>query len=291
MPDFLDKRASLTPFTQRVVCQQATEPPDSGQYNTPVDQGRYLCRRCGLALFAAHSQFKSGCGWPAFDAILPNEPVRSLADPDGLRVEVRCSRCEGHLGHVFEAEGFTPANRRYCINSASIDWVASNDVCDSEEAILAGGCFWGVAYYLQAIPGVLKVEAGYTGGHIIEPSYNQVCSGDTGHYEAVRVVYDRAKTDYALIVKRFFEIHNPGQANGQGPDHGEQYRSAVFYYNNTQYTQTSELIAQLQANDYAVTTHLLPVTPFWPAEAYHQNYYARQQQTPYCHAPVARFLK
>lgn len=154
-----------------------------------------MCRRCGLALFRGSSQFDSGCGWPSFDECV-SSMVRELLDADGQRMEVRCHRCDAHLGHVFDGESLTPKNRRYCINSASIDFVDEHTVLDSEEAILAGGCFWGVDYYLRRIPGVLKVEVGYTGGMILNPSYEQVCSGDTGHYEAVRVVYDQSKTDY-----------------------------------------------------------------------------------------------
>lgn len=288
MKAFLDKLVSLTPLARRIVCEKATEPPHTSIEKRTTSHGSYLCRRCGLALFRGSSEFDSGCGWPAFDECI-SSTVRSLLDADGQRMEVRCQRCDGHLGHVFDGEYLTLKNRRYCINSAVIDAVDSTSVLDSEEAIVAGGCFWGVDYYLRQIPGVLKVEVGYTGGVVIHPSYEQVCSGNTGHYEAVRVVYDPSKTDYHSILKRFFEIHDPTQKTGQGPDLGQQYQSAIFYYDQAQYDEAESLIYQLKQKGYDVATGLLQAQVFWKAEAYHQNYYEQQQHKPYCHQPVLRF--
>ena len=174
---------------------------------------------------------------------------------------------DAHLGHVFTGESFTHKNLRHCVNSASLDFVMDNHVLDTEEAIVAGGCFWGVDYFLRQIPGVLSVESGYTGGHTLDPNYEQVCSGTTGHYEAVRVLYDRAKTDYHQILKRFFEIHDPTQRTGQGPDLGQQYQSAVFYFNQEQRQIAESLIQLLRNKGYRVVTRLLEAQPFWPAEA------------------------
>lgn len=288
MSRFIDKTAGLMPAARRVICDKATEYPHTGAYNTVVTQGSYLCRRCGLALFRGDSQFSSGCGWPSFDASIVHT-VKQRPDPDGRRLEIVCQRCDAHLGHVFTGEYLTAKNCRYCVNSLALDFVADNDVLDSEEAIVAGGCFWGVDYYLRRLPGVIKVESGYTGGVVIEPTYQQICQGDTGHYEAVRVVYDIAKTDYHTVLKRFFEIHDPTQRSGQGPDLGQQYQSAVFYYNQDQCAEAEALIQQLRNKGHDVATRLLPAQPFWPAEAYHQDYYAKQGKTPYCHQPVARF--
>ena len=288
MNRFVDKVASLIPAVRRIMCQGATEYPHTGAYNSGFADGSYLCRRCGLALLRANNQFNAGCGWPSFDGSIAGV-IQELPDKDGQRVEIRCHRCSGHLGHVFDGEHLTLKNRRFCINAASLDFVDDNDVMDTEEAILAGGCFWGVDYYLSRIPGVLQVEAGYIGGETCSPTYEQVCMGNSGHFEAIRVVYDVAKTDYHTVLKRFFEIHDPTQANGQGPDLGSQYRSGIFYYNQSQYTEANTLIQQLTKNGYDVVTHLLEMQPFWPAEAYHQHYYAKHQTTPYCHQPVARF--
>jgi peptide methionine sulfoxide reductase msrA/msrB len=288
MKPFFDKIASLTPSARRIVCEKATEPPHTSVYDASTSLGTYLCRRCGLALFRRCSQFDSGCGWPSFDETV-SSMVRSLLDADGQRMEVLCHRCDAHLGHVFDGESFTIKNRRYCINSAAIDFVDAPAVSDSEEAIVAGGCFWGVDYYLRQISGVLKVEVGYTGGVVFNPSYEQVCSGHTGHYEAVRVVYERLTTDYHTILKRFFEIHDPTQTTGQGPDLGQQYHSAIFYYNQAQHDEAESLIQQLKRKGYDVATRLLQAQVFWKAEAYHQDYYEKQHHRPYCHQSVLRF--
>lgn len=288
MVNFLDKTASLTPAAKRIIDHKATEYPHSGVYNEVVTRGTYVCRRCGLALFRASSQFSSGCGWPSFDNEIPHV-IRRVADEDGSRTEILCARCDAHLGHVFIGEYITTKNLRHCVNSASIDFVNNEEVVDTEEAILAGGCFWGVEYFLQQLPGVLQVQSGYTGGHTIDPSYDDVCRGNTGHYEAVRVLYDPSKTDYYQVVKRFFEIHDPTQKTGQGPDLGQQYQSAIFYYNQDQLADAESLIQQLKQQGFQVVTKLLEAQPFWPAEPFHQNYYQTHQKLPYCHQPVKRF--
>ncbi|MBA2655398.1 MAG: bifunctional methionine sulfoxide reductase B/A protein [Tatlockia sp.] len=290
MNNYLDKTASLTPVTGRIICEKATEYPHSGGYNEVAEDGTYLCRRCGLALFRANSQFQSGCGWPSFDESIV-QSVKEIADSDGRRTEIICERCEAHLGHVFKGEQLTSKNLRHCVNSASIDFVADRQVVDTEEALVAGGCFWGIDHYLRSVPGVLKVEVGYSGGTLLNPSYEQVCQGLSGHYEVARVVYDRAKTTYAQVLKRFFEIHDPTQSTGQGPDLGSQYKSAIFYYNKAQLEEAQNLIQRLKQSGYEVVTQLLEVQPFWPAENYHQHYYQKHNKLPYCHSPVARFDK
>ncbi|CAM2742528.1 bifunctional methionine sulfoxide reductase B/A protein [Legionella worsleiensis] len=288
MHHYLDKTASLPPAVYRIVCNKMTEYPHTGQYNTLKTHGTYLCRRCGLALFRGSNQFSSGCGWPSFDDNI-DHAVKQLPDADGMRTEIVCARCNAHLGHVFIGESFTPKNLRHCVNSASLDFVEDLTVLDSEEALVAGGCFWGVEHFLKQLPGVLKAESGYSGGHIQDPTYNEVCKGTSGHYEAVRVIYDPAKTNYRNVLKRFFEIHDPTQKTGQGPDIGQQYQSAVFYYNEEQHQTAASLIQILLSRGYPVTTQLLKAQPFWPAEDYHQNYYAHHHKAPYCHKPVNRF--
>ncbi|MGL5742255.1 MAG: bifunctional methionine sulfoxide reductase B/A protein [Legionella sp.] len=288
MDNYLDKTASLTPLAKRIICDKATEYPHTGASNFIVTQGTYLCRRCGLALFRGSSQFRSWCGWPSFDDNIVHA-VKQIPDRDGQRTEILCARCDAHLGHVFTGEYFTHNNLRHCVNSASIDFVTDDQVLDTEEAIMAGGCFWGVEHFLKQIPGVLRVESGYTGGTVLTPSYEQVCQGNTGHYEAVLVIYDKDRTDFHYVLKRFFEIHDPTQKSGQGPDIGQQYQSAVFYYDQEQLDEAERLIQMLRKNGYQVATRLLPVHVFWPAEAYHQDYYAKHHKAPYCHQPVSRF--
>lgn len=288
MTTFLDKTESLTPAARRIICDKDTERAFTGAYCEVMIEGTYLCRRCGKALFRANNQFSSSCGWPSFDDELL-DTVKQVPDSDGRRMEILCNRCDAHLGHIFLGEQYTVKNRRYCVNSASIDFVADKNVLDSQEVIVAGGCFWGVDYYLQAISGVLKVEVGYCGGHLSHPTYQDVCQGDTGHFEAVRVLFDPSKTTDKEVLQRFFEIHDPTDAGGQGPDRGEQYQSAVFYHNNAQSAVANALIETLTKNGVHVATKLLPIKPFWPAEEDHQNYYTKHGKEPYCHKPVDRF--
>ena len=285
---FLDKISSLTPSVRAIICDKGTEPPNTGAYHSVELNGSYLCRRCGLALFRAGSQFSASCGWPSFDQSIANV-VAEVPDKDGIRMEILCHRCGGHLGHVFTGEFFTSKNKRYCVNSLSMDFIGDQTVIDTEEMILAGGCFWGVDYYMRRIDGVLTVEVGYTGGTKKSPTYHEVCHGNTGHYEVVRVIYDKNKTDYRTVLKRFFEIHDPTQRGGQGPDIGEQYQSCVFYYDKKQQEITEELIRELTLNGYQIATKILPVQPFWSAEEAHQNYYSKHNKLPYCHKPVERF--
>lgn len=288
MNHYLDKTASLTPNARQIICNKDTEHPFTAQGFEPNQTGSFLCRRCGRALFRAESHFASGCGWPSFDESVEGN-VLEAPDADGVRTEILCARCNAHLGHVFTGEHYTPNNRRHCVNSASIDFVPNEDVLDTEEAIVAGGCFWGVDYYLRQLSGVFKVEVGYSGGHLDNPTYQDVCNGHTGHYEAVRVVYDPSIISYDAILTRFFEIHDPTQRSGQGPDLGHQYQSVVFYYNQAQLDTAQKLINRLTEQGFDVATQLLPVAPFWPAETSHQNYYDKHHKAPYCHKPVKRF--
>lgn len=282
------KSDSLPEHMTAVVEHKGTEPPFSGEYDDFGDAGSYLCRRCGLALYRSSTKFHSGCGWPSFDAELP-DAVKRIPDADGRRTEIVCARCHAHLGHVFTGEKMTPNNTRHCVNSLSLDFVPSHEVMDTEEAIFAAGCFWGVEHYFKQLPGVLKTEVGYSGGEQSYPTYEDICSGSTGHYEVIRVLYDPAKTDFENVCKYFFEIHDPTQQDGQGPDLGEQYLSVVFYYNNQQKEIANKLIKILQEQGLPIATSILPVTIFWQAEKYHQDYYEKTGKSPYCHRHVKRF--
>lgn len=169
-------------------------------------------------------------------------------------------------------------------STSTVDKASGNAV-----AYYAGGCFWGVEHFMEQMSGVVDVDSGYMGGPSESPSYKDVSSGTSGHLEAVRVRYDDNKISYKEITKRFFEIHDPTQANGQGPDIGQQYLSAVFYASSEEKSQAQSLIDLLVERDYKVATELKEVAKFWPAEEYHQNYYEKTGKQPYCHSPVNRF--
>ncbi len=174
---------------------------------------------------------------------------------------------------------------------ASAEAQASADAPVEAKAVayFAGGCFWGVEYFMEKLPGVASVESGYMGGKIENPSYEQVSAHETRHLEAVRVNYDPDKVSYEAIAKRFYEIHDPTQANGQGPDIGAQYLSAVFVANDEERAVNEALISRLRERGYEVVTEIKPVTEFYDAEDYHQDYYVRHEKKPYCHGFVDRF--
>lgn len=276
------KTSSLTPEVLHIVREKGTEYPFTGEYTDKDQPGTYLCRQCGLPLFRSQTKFHSACGWPSFDDQIAGN-VKEQQDADGQRREILCSRCDGHLGHVFAGENYTAKNIRHCVNSLSLDFVPDLNVQDTEEAIFAAGCFWGVEYLFKKLPGVLKTEVGYSGGEKDHPTYEQVCSGTTGHYEAIRIVYDPAKIKFEDLVKYFFEIHDSTQKNGQGPDIGEQYLSVIFYFNDDQKNLAEKVIQELKQKGINPATKILPVKTFWPAETYHQDYYAKTGKQPYCH--------
>lgn len=275
----------LSPAEARIIEKGGTEMPFSGEYDKHFEAGVYVCKRCHKLLYHSDSKFNSGCGWPAFDQEIPGA-VRHLPDPDGQRTEIRCAHCDGHLGHVFSGEHFTQTNTRHCVNSASLKFIPAAQL---DTAIFAGGCFWGVQYLIDQAPGVIFSQVGYTGGHTEHPTYDQVCDHNTGHLEAVLVVYDKEKTDYESLAKLFFEIHDPTQRDGQGPDLGEQYTSAIFTSDSAQIHSSQTLIAELEQKGYKVATKIRPRVPFWPAEGYHQNYYDKKGTQPYCHVRKRRF--
>ena len=153
----------------------------------------------------------------------------------------------------------------------------------TKRALFASGCFWGTEYYLMKVDGVLSTRVGYTGGHKDNPTYREVCSGNTGHAEATEVVYDPEKTDFEALARVFFETHDPTQVNRQGPDVGTQYRSAIFYLDEEQKAIAEKLKAELEAKGYKVATEITAASKFWPAEDYHQDYYNKTGGVPYCH--------
>ena len=270
----------LTPEEERIIIRKGTELPFSGKYDDHYEKGIYTCKRCGAELYESSSKFKSGCGWPSFDEQIVGA-VKWQPDADGVRTEIICAKCDAHLGHVFLGEGHTQKNIRHCVNSVSMDFVPDQE--QTARAIFASGCFWGTEYHFQRAPGVLSTTVGYTGGHVDNPTYKQVCTDKTGHAEAVEVVYDPSKTNYEQLAKLFFETHTFTQLNRQGPDVGTQYRSAVFYLNEQQRQIATQLIQTLKKKDYDVKTQIVPADKFWPGEKYHQDYYEKTKKLPYCH--------
>ncbi|MGD2085741.1 MAG: bifunctional methionine sulfoxide reductase B/A protein [Candidatus Aminicenantes bacterium] len=279
------KYNKLTLAEKKVILYKGTERPFTGEYYNNKAKGFYTCKQCDAPLYKSEDKFDSGCGWPSFDDEIDGA-VRQTRDADGRRTEILCANCGGHLGHVFFGEGFTPKNTRHCVNSISMNFIPAEK---TQRAIFASGCFWGTEYHFQKARGVLQTTVGYTGGTTEKPTYKEVCSGTTGHAEAVEVIFDPEKISYEELAKLFFETHDPTQVNRQGPDIGEQYRSEIFYLDDQQKETAQKLIEQLKAKGYKVATQLTKASAFWNAEDYHQDYYMKKNGTPYCHVYTKRF--
>jgi peptide-methionine (S)-S-oxide reductase len=157
-----------------------------------------------------------------------------------------------------------------------------------EVAVLAGGCFWCTEAVFLDVIGVKSVESGYTGGHIADPTYRQVCGGDTGHAEAIRITFDNEQLSYADLLDIFFATHDPTQLNRQGNDVGTQYRSAIFPQDDSQGRKAHEAMARAnEQNGGRVVTTIEPKAEWYPAEDYHQDYWAKEGQgNPYCIAVI-----
>ena len=283
----MDNSKKLTPFEEWVIEKKGTEPPFTGKYYQFSEKGTYVCRRCGAALYKSSDKFDSHCGWPSFDDEIPGS-VKKIPDADGSRTEIQCAKCGAHLGHVFTGEGYTSKDTRHCVNSVSLDFIPDTNK-KTDSAIFACGCFWGAEYYFQRAKGVISTAVGYIGGNKENPSYKDVCSKTTKHAEAVEVIYDPSETNFEELAKLFFEIHDPTQLNRQGPDIGDQYRSAIFYLNDEQKKISEKLINILKDKGLKVVTELDMATKFWKAEDYHQDYYEKSGGQPYCHIYKKRF--
>jgi peptide methionine sulfoxide reductase msrA/msrB len=268
----------LTAEEKNVIENKGTEAPFTGEYDDFYKDGVFVCRKCNAVLFSSQAKFDAGCGWPAFDENFPNA-VKRIPDTDGKRVEIVCANCLGHLGHVFEGEHLTDKNTRHCVNSLSIRFVPK------ESAILAGGCFWCTEAIFKRLKGVTSVLPGYAGGTVDHPSYEQVCLGNTGHAEAVRVEFNPELISFEKILDVFWHTHNPTTLNRQGSDMGTQYRSVIFYHNQKQKEIAEKSKGNLEKEQLyqkPVVTEITPFTNFFVAEDYHKNYFDRNKNQPYC---------
>jgi peptide-methionine (S)-S-oxide reductase len=160
-----------------------------------------------------------------------------------------------------------------------------------KQAIFAAGCFWGVQYYFDQVPGVTETTVGYTGGHTENPSYEEVCTHTTGHAEAVLLEFDPEQVSYEVLCRHFFRMHDPTQLNRQGPDIGDSYRTAIFYFDNEQKAIAEAAKTDAQANfDKPIVTEITPAAKFYEAEDYHQKY-AERTGRGMCHIPYEPIAK
>lgn len=281
----------LSPDQYFVLRQKGTEKPFTGKLLLNKEKGVYKCGACGNELFTDDMKFDSECGWPSFDKEIAGGRIKTVDDNSlGMqRTEINCGRCGSHLGHLFN-DGPTKTGLRYCVNSLSLEFVNAKDQQKSisntiDTITLGGGCYWCFEAIYQQLDGVLKVESGFSGGHVANPSYEEVCSGTTGHAEVVQVTFDNTKTSLEEILKVFFSLHDPTTLNRQGGDVGTQYRSVIFYRNQQQQQQAKDVIEALnkeQIYNSPIVTKEVAFDHFYKADEDHQEYYIKNKKQPYC---------
>jgi peptide methionine sulfoxide reductase msrA/msrB len=276
-----------------VLRQKGTEAPYTGKLLMNKEKGVYKCAACGNELFTDDMKFDSHCGWPSFDKEIKGGKIKTTTDiSHGMqRTEIMCAKCGGHLGHLFD-DGPTETGQRYCVNSVSLDFVSEKELATENKSkpkldtlVLGGGCFWCVEAVYEMLEGVKSVESGYSGGTDKNTTYEDVCSGASGHAEVAQIIFDPSVTSLEEVLEVFFTVHDPTTLNRQGNDIGTQYRSVIFYKDLNQKQIATKIINDLnKANAYPskIVTAVEPFNFFIKAEEYHQDYYAQNKQKGYC---------
>ena len=305
-------KKKLTDRQYRVTQQSGTEPPFDNEYWDHHEHGIYVDVVSGEPLFSSLDKFDSGCGWPAFSKPIDGTKIVEKTDKshNTTRTEVRSGVADSHLGHVFEDGPQELGGQRYCINSAAMKFIPVAELegaglgryvqsfidagvykpkaaaAKTERALFAGGCFWGMEQIIREIPGVTDTNVGYTGGKTVAPTYKQVCSGTTGHAEAVEIIFDPAKISYEKLLDYFFRMHDPTTLNQQHNDRGTQYRSAIFYLSEDQRLAAEKVKERVDKSGKfkkPVVTEITKADTFYAAETYHQDYLVKNPGGYTCH--------
>jgi peptide methionine sulfoxide reductase msrA/msrB len=275
----------LTQEQYNVTRRRGTERPFSSEMCTLFEPGIYACVCCGTKLFDSYEKFDSGTGWPSFTQPIKEDSIAYIKDSSHgmVRVETVCNVCDAHLGHVFQ-DGPPPSGLRYCINAVALQKIEQLE----EKIVIGGGCFWCTEAIFQNIKGINAVVSGYSGGNVHNPTYKEVCSELTGHAEVVEIKYDPSIISFKDIISIHIITHDPTTLNRQGADRGTQYRSVIYYKNESEKESIENTISELQKlYDDKIVTEVSPLNVFYKAEEYHQNYYNNNPNAGYCSMVIA----